>query len=87
MSSTSIARVRIAVVGGSGLIGTRHCQLVASSDAAQLVAMVDPSPQASNLAKSFNTALYPSVEALLASSDKPPLRSCALPITHTQALA
>lgn len=64
-------RVNVAVIGGSGLIGKRHCQHVLASVLTNLIAIVEPSPQARAIAKSFNTALYPSVDALLQSPHKP----------------
>lgn len=64
-------RVRIAVVGGSGLIGKRHCQHVADNPRAIFCAIVDPGPAAAEIAASFQVPLYASVTELLKSSDKP----------------
>ena len=61
----------IAVVGGSGLIGKRHCQHVIDNVHAHLCAMVDPSPSAHHVAEAFRVPLYPSVEELLRGPHKP----------------
>lgn len=68
---TSQVPLKIAVVGGSGLIGKRHCQHVASNPATQLIAIVDPSPAAAEVAKTHSTALYPTISALLDSPHRP----------------
>ena len=65
------SRVKIAVVGGSGLIGKRHCQHVAGNPRADFCAIVDPSPAAAEIAASFNVFLYTSIDALLKSDHKP----------------
>jgi predicted dehydrogenase len=72
MSPTPQQPLRIAVVGGSGLIGKRHCQHVSSNPSTTLIAIVDPSPSALETATLHSTTLYPSVAALLdASPDRP----------------
>src|ERR1700722_9731289 len=63
--------LRIAVIGGSGLIGKRHCQHVSSNASTILVAIVDPSPSALETANFHSTVLYPSTAALLVSPDRP----------------
>ena len=63
--------LKVAVVGGSGLIGKRHCHHVALHPATQLIAIVDPSPVAVEVAKAHATALYPSISALLDSPHRP----------------
>ena len=64
-------RVKVAVVGGSGLIGKRHCQHVAESPRADLCAIVDPGPAAVGIAALLDVPLYASVSDLLKSNDKP----------------
>lgn len=71
MSPVAQQALRIAVVGGSGLIGKRHCQHVSSNPSTTLVAIVDPSPSAREIATLHSTTLYPSTAALLASPDRP----------------
>jgi predicted dehydrogenase len=64
--------LRVAVVGGSGLIGKRHCEHVAKNySVTQLVAIVDPSEAAIQVAERHGVPLYSNIEALLTSSDKP----------------
>jgi predicted dehydrogenase len=63
--------LKIAVVGGSGLIGKRHCQHVAENHRTHFCAIVDPGPAASAIASAFSVPLYSSVDALLQSVDKP----------------
>lgn len=57
--------LRIAVIGGSGIIGRRHCQHVSSNPSTELIAIVDPSPSALETATLHSTPLYPSIAALL----------------------
>lgn len=71
MKETAIAPLKIAVVGGSGLIGKRHCQHVTANSSTELIAIVDPSPAAIEVAKIHATALYSSLPALLESPHKP----------------
>lgn len=63
-------KVTIAIVG-AGLIGPRHAASVVKCSEASLAAFVDPSPQAQAVADSFGVPLYSSIEALLASRDRP----------------
>lgn len=58
-----MSRVRIAVAG-AGLIGRRHIQLVNQNHDAKLVAIVDPSPEAVNLARDHGVELYASLDDL-----------------------
>lgn len=60
------AKIKIAIIG-AGLIGPRHAQSVVACPDAELVAFVDPSPQADAVAKRFEVPCYDSVDALLAS--------------------
>lgn len=71
MDPGTTSPLRIAVVGGSGVIGKRHCQHVSGSSWTELVAIVDPSPAANDVAKTHSTALYRSIPALLESPDRP----------------
>lgn len=64
-------RLAIAVIGGGGLIGTRHCQHVVENPDAYLAAIVDPGPDAIEVARRFDAPLYRTVDDLLASLDKP----------------
>lgn len=61
-------KLRIAIVGGSGLIGKRHCQHVAANPSADLIAIVDPSPAAIEIAKLHRTMLFPTLQALFDSA-------------------
>ena len=64
--------VRIAIIGGSGLIGKRHCEhVVKNHPITELVAIVDPSEAAVDVAKRHNVALYSTIDALLGNPDKP----------------
>ena len=63
--------LKIAVVGGSGFIGKRHCKHVVDSSRATLCAIVDPGPAAAEVAASLKVSLYASIKNLLDSSDKP----------------
>lgn len=64
--------VKIAVIGGSGLIGKRHCEhVVKNRSITELVAIVDPSEAAIGVATRYNVPLYPTVDELLNSTDKP----------------
>ena len=64
-------QLKIAIVGGSGAIGKRHCQHVSANPAARLVAIVDPSPAAVDVAEQHHALLYPTIEALLDGPDRP----------------
>lgn len=68
MASTQLS---IAVIGGGGLIGKRHCQHVVENPKTYLAAIVDPGPEALEIARRFNTPLYRTVDELLESSHKP----------------
>ena len=57
--------LRIAIIGGSGVIGQRHSAHVSSNPSTTLIAIVDPSPSALETATRHSTALYPSIAALL----------------------
>src|SRR5271156_6232829 len=75
--------LKIAVVGGSGLIGKRHCQHVAANPSTQLIAIVDPSPAAKIVAQTHSTALYPTIKDLLESPHKPDAAIVCTPnLTH-----
>lgn len=63
--------LKIAVVGGSGYIGKRHCQHVVKNPSTQLIAIVDPSSAAEETAKLHDVALYSSIQDLLNSSHVP----------------
>ena len=64
-------KLNIAVVGGSGSIGKRHCQYVVDNEQACLCAIVDPQPAAQLVADALGAPLYALVEDLLKSSPKP----------------
>lgn len=57
-------RVRIAVAG-AGMIGKRHLEEINASPAAELAAIVDPGPGASELSRKWAVPLYPSLAELL----------------------
>jgi predicted dehydrogenase len=57
-------RLRIAVAG-VGLIGRRHVELVRAADAAELVAIADPAPQATELARTLGVPAYAHLDDLL----------------------
>lgn len=69
--SVSQSSLTIAVVGGSGLIGKRHCQHVASNTSTKLIAIVEPSPDGPEVAKLHNCLLYSSIQELISSAQKP----------------
>jgi predicted dehydrogenase len=62
-------RVRLAVAG-AGLIGRRHIEEIDASRAAELAAVVDPSPAAREVADTFGVALYGSLAELF-TTDRP----------------
>ena len=62
-------QVRIAVAG-AGMIGKRHIEEIDSTDAAVLASIVDPGPDAQEVAEKYGVPLYPSLAELL-SNDKP----------------
>ncbi len=63
--ATPAAPVRIAVIG-AGLIGRTHVRLAAAEPACDLVAIVDPAPEAEALARQVGASWYADVQALLA---------------------
>lgn len=64
--------VYIAVIGGSGYIGKRHCEhITKNSPITQLVAIVDPSEAAVAVAACYNVPLYRTIHELLASPNRP----------------
>ena len=64
-----MARVRIAVAG-AGLIGARHIEEIVASPNCTLASIVDPGPQAADLARKHDVALYASIAECFA-TDKP----------------
>ena len=64
-----MTRTRIAVAG-AGAIGLAHIAVLKDEPTATLSAIVDPSPAAAAVAAREGVALYPSIEALLA-TDRP----------------
>lgn len=65
------APLTIAVIGGGGLIGIRHCQYVFENPNSTLAAIVDPGPDAVEVARRFDVPLHRTVDELLASPHKP----------------
>jgi predicted dehydrogenase len=76
--------LKVAVIGGSGLIGKRHCQHVSANLSTQLIAIVDPSPSAPETAKLHNVPLYPTIQELISSPHKPDAAIICTP-NHTHA--
>lgn len=66
----SDSTVRIAIIG-AGKIGPRHAHYISLHPEAVLVALVDPGVHGVDTAAALNTNYYPTVESLLASTDKP----------------
>jgi predicted dehydrogenase len=64
------SRVTVAIVG-AGLIAPRHADSVARCPDASLVAFVDPSPHAEQVAQRYGVPLYKDIEGLLASGKVP----------------
>lgn len=62
--------IKIAIVG-SGLIGPRHGEAILNVPETELACVVDPNPAAQAAADKLECPLYPSVQAMLASSEKP----------------
>jgi predicted dehydrogenase len=58
-----MSKVRIAVAG-AGLIGRRHIELVQASSSCELSAIVDPAPNAGELAAKEGVSLYTTLDAL-----------------------
>jgi predicted dehydrogenase len=56
--------VRIAVIG-AGLIGQAHIRRIRDERESELVAIVDPSPHAKELADTLSTAHFPDIQAML----------------------
>jgi predicted dehydrogenase len=54
------------IVVGAGLIGRRHIELIVRSPRARLAAVVDPSPDAVDLARTTGAPLHPTLDAALA---------------------
>ena len=61
--------VRLAVLG-AGLIGKRHIQHIRAEPKAELLAIVDPAPEAKSMALEMNVRWFPSFAAL-ANGEKP----------------
>lgn len=59
------SKLKIAVAG-AGLIGRRHIELIQANPSCELLAIVDPSPAAVELAASTRVPLYPYLAALFA---------------------
>lgn len=57
-------KVRLAIAG-LGLVGQRHADAIAQSGAAELVAVVDPSDAAGDLARALKVQRYPSIDEML----------------------
>jgi predicted dehydrogenase len=70
-SATDTAAIPVAVIGGSGLIGVRHCQHVVETPGCVLAAIVDPNPTAGDLASKFGVPLYRNIDELLQNGKKP----------------
>lgn len=68
MSPTIIS---MAVVGGGGFIGKRHCQHVQENLQARLCAIVDPGAAGVETARALGVPVYATVAELLQSPDKP----------------
>ncbi|KAK8238429.1 quinate utilization oxidoreductase QutH [Phyllosticta capitalensis] len=62
--------ISVAVVG-TGLIGPRHAQAVLSNPSTTLSCIVDPNPAAAKVASELGVNLYPSIQAMVSSDDKP----------------
>jgi predicted dehydrogenase len=58
-------KVRIAVAG-AGSIGRRHIELIQASASCELQAIVDPAPQAAQVAGKANVPLYQTLEQVFA---------------------
>lgn len=61
--------VTIAIIGFSGVIGTRHTEHVIANPATDLVALVDPSPRASVVAAEYVIPYFEDIGSMLASRD------------------
>ncbi|RMZ86730.1 hypothetical protein DV736_g6045, partial [Chaetothyriales sp. CBS 134916] len=60
-----VGQLRIAIIGGCGLIGRRHCQHVFENTGTRLSAIVDPSPAARGVAETYEAPLYASIQDML----------------------
>src|SRR5947199_5815424 len=61
----AMRRIRIAVAG-AGLIGLRHIEEIRKSRSAELSAIVDPSPNAAEVASRERVPVHRSLDALIA---------------------
>ncbi|KAL2828511.1 hypothetical protein BDW59DRAFT_159715 [Aspergillus cavernicola] len=59
----------IAIIG-AGLIGPRHAQCIQDNAETTLVAIIDPSPSALQIANSFNVPHFPSIPSMFATLPK-----------------
>ncbi|RMJ23827.1 quinate utilization oxidoreductase QutH [Aspergillus sp. HF37] len=71
------------IIIGSGLIGPRHAQSVVAHPSTTLLALIDPSPSASTTAAALQTAYFPSLRSLLASSLPKPSAAIICTPNHT----
>lgn len=85
MTSHASSPIKLAIIG-VGLIGPRHAQAASKDPNITLVALVDRSPAAAQLATTLNTRHYPSLAALLENSqDKPDAALVSTPnSTHVE---
>ncbi len=60
-----MSRLNIAVAG-AGLVGRRHVQLVRESRSCELSAIVDPAPEAADVAREIGVSIYPTLADLFA---------------------
>ncbi|KAB8070453.1 hypothetical protein BDV29DRAFT_33975 [Aspergillus leporis] len=59
------------VVVGAGLIGPRHAKSIISNPQTELVALIDPLPNAASTAQQLQTSYYPTIEAMLQAIPRP----------------
>ncbi|KAF7590051.1 hypothetical protein BBP40_003304 [Aspergillus hancockii] len=59
------------VVVGAGLIGPRHAKSIIANPQTELVALIDPLPNAASTAQALQTSYYPTIEAMLQAVPKP----------------
>lgn len=71
------------IIIGAGLIGPRHAQSVVAHPDTTLLALIDPSPSASTTAAALQTAYFPSLPSLLASSLPKPSAAIICTPNHT----
>ena len=62
------SEIKIAVVG-AGIIGRRHIQHIIDEPGCRLSGLVDPTPQAKNLANQIGTTYYPDIDLFLKKTD------------------